>query len=113
MVNFGPIMGKREERQHISIRVMIQRRGRMRKENPIASPTGLLDGHVVQRRGKREGIMARYFRSTPASNLQWASRGIRDEHKQMRLHPWAFVSKPVSSTGCMHVCALPHTKPQI
>jgi len=28
----------------------------------------------------------------------------------MRLRPWTFVTKPVSSTGCMHVCARPHIK---
>jgi hypothetical protein len=39
-----------EKLQNISIRVMIQRR--VKKGIPIASSTGLLCGHVIQRKGK-------------------------------------------------------------
>ena len=47
----------------------------------------------------------------PIGSLQWASGEKGGGHKQMRLHPWTFVTKPVSSTGRMHVRARSHIKP--
>ena len=44
-------------------------------------------------------------------SFQWASGEKGGGHKQMRLHPWTFVTKPVSSTGRMHVRARSHIKP--
>ena len=42
-----------------------------------------------------------------------ASNGLREEKdEQMRLHPRTLATKPVSSTGCMHVCTWSRIKPR-
>jgi len=42
---------------------------RMGKRNPIASSTGLLSGHVVQKEGKKSEDSSH----TPTDSLQWTS----------------------------------------
>ena len=85
---------------------------RTKKGNPIASATGLLDEHVVQRKEKGEksvGVSLSFHILT--GSIQRVSGRKGDARKQMRLRPRTFITKPVSSTGCMHACARSHIKP--
>ena len=83
------------------------------KGHPIASVTGLLDEHVVQREKKGEqSVSAPLSFHIPTGSIQWVSGRKGYEHKQMRLRPRTFITKPVSSTGRMHARARSHIKPQ-
>ena len=71
-----------------------------RKRNPIASATGLFgEGRCTKKKGRRREtkICITFVPHTTGSH-RWYREG--------RAHRWTVISKPVSSTGRVHVRAL-------